>query len=214
MPLRFRLPGARLVGRALVFGLVGLGAILAILPFVGRFLYTEDPLQRADAIYVLAGTLAERPLEAFDLYRAGYAPLIVLSREARDGGQLALARRGIDAPDNADAARALLERLGVPAAGIIVLPNFNDSTADEAASLRGLVRNRRWHRVILVTSKMHTRRARMAMTRELAGLDVEVIARGSRYDLADPAHWWRRRGDARFVLWETEKYVAYWLGVM
>lgn len=214
MPLRFRLPGARLVGRVLVSGLVGLGAILAVLPFLGRFLYTEDPLQRSDAMFVLAGTMAERPLEAFDLYRGGYAPVIVLSRDEPDGGQIALARRGIRMPDNVDMARDLLERLGVPPAAIISLPGVNDSTADEARSIRDLVRERGWRQLLVVTSKMHTRRVRLTMKREMKGLDVAVIVRGSRYDPSDPAHWWRRRADARFVLIETEKFVAYFVGVM
>ncbi len=213
MPFRFRLPGARLVGRVFVSGLVGLGAILAILPFVGRFLYTEDPLQRSDAICVLAGTRVERPLEALDLYRAGYAPIIVLTRDAPDGGQLALARRGIPYAESADETRALLERLGVPPAAVLILPRLHDSTIEEARSLRELVRDRGWHRVIAVTSKLHTRRVRMTLNRAMNGLDVQVIVRASRYDTTDPAHWWRKRADVRFVLFETEKYVAYWVGV-
>ncbi|MGE5359454.1 MAG: hypothetical protein ACM3NQ_10585, partial [Bacteroidales bacterium] len=85
--------------RSFVLGVVLLGAALAILPFIGRFLYVDAPLQHADAILVLAGTFAERPLEAADLYRAGFAPLIVLTREAPDGGQQALAHRGMPMPD-------------------------------------------------------------------------------------------------------------------
>ena len=44
-----------------------------------RYLQHEDPLQRADAIFVLAGTRAERPLEAVELYQEGDAASIVLS---------------------------------------------------------------------------------------------------------------------------------------
>jgi hypothetical protein len=40
-------------------------------------------------------------------------------------------------------------------------------------------------------------------------LDVELAVHASHYDQADPVHWWRRRADARFVLFETEKYVWY-----
>jgi uncharacterized SAM-binding protein YcdF (DUF218 family) len=215
MPLSFRLPGARLArSRLLVFCLAGLGAALAILPFVGRFLYVEDPLQRSDAILVLAGTLAERPLEAYDLYRTGYAPVIVLSRGALDGGQLALARRAIPFPDPADLASDLLVRLGVPATAIVALPRLHESTADEARSIRDLVRARGWRRVIVVTSKLHTRRARMTIARQLNDLHVQVIARASRYDISDPVHYWRQRSDIRFALFELEKFIAYCIGGM
>ncbi len=196
-----------------VFCLAGLGAMLAASPFFGRFLYIQDPLVRSDAILVFAGTRAERPLEAFDLYRSGYAPLIVLTREAPDGGQVALASRGVPLADTADLASDLLVRLGVPASDVLVLAAAHDSTSDEAVSFRDLVRARRWHRVIAVTSKMHTRRARMSLVRQLRSLDVRVSMRASRYDLADPAHWWRRRADRRVVLLEIEKYVWYWIGV-
>ncbi|MGE5359033.1 MAG: YdcF family protein, partial [Bacteroidales bacterium] len=172
------------------------------------------PLQHADAVLVLAGTFAERPLEAADLYRAGFAPLIVLTREAPDGGQQALAHRGMPMPDRTDLARDMFARLGIPPAAILTLGDAHDSTADEARSFRELVKARRWHSVIVVTSKMHTRRARMTMSRMCRGLGVEVLVRASRYDRADPAHWWRQRSDARFVLFEVQKYVLYWLGAM
>lgn len=215
MSFPFRLPGARLVrSRVFVLCLAGLGAILAILPFAGRFLYVEDPLQRSDAILVFSGTFADRPLEADDLYRSGYAPVIVLTREAPDGGQAALARRAIPFADRADLARDLLQRLGVPPDAILILAGPHDSTADEARSFAHLVRSRNWHRVIVVTSKMHTRRARIALRREMKGTDVVLVMRASRYDRADPVHWWRRRSDIRSGIFELEKVVAYLIGFM
>jgi uncharacterized SAM-binding protein YcdF (DUF218 family) len=190
-----------------------LGAILAFLPLAGRVLQVEDSLQRSDAILVFAGTFAERPLEACDLYHDGYAPIVVLTREAPDGGQAALARRAIAFEDRADLARSLLVRLGVPLSAIVTLNKPHDSTLDEARSFAGLVRSRGWRRVIVVTSKMHTRRARLALERELRGTDVTVLMRASRYDTADPAHWWRRRADVRSMVFELEKFLAYLVGV-
>ncbi len=211
----FRLPGARLVSsRVFVLCLAGLGAILALLPFVGRFLYVEDPLQRSDAILVLSGTFAERPLAAYDVYRSGYAPKIVLTREAPDGGQAALARRGVPFADRADLACDLLQRLGVPAEAIVTLNGPHDSTADEARSFARLARDRSWHRVIVITSKLHTRRARVALARALRGTGVSLVMRASRYDSADPAHWWRRRADIRSTIFEVQKLFAYLIGVM
>jgi hypothetical protein len=108
MPTKFCLPGARLVSsRVLGFCLAGTGALLAIFLLAGRFLYVEDSLQPPDAILVFAGTFAERPLEARDLYRRGYAPIIVLSREMPDSGQQWLNSHAIAVPDRADMIRDL-----------------------------------------------------------------------------------------------------------
>ena len=43
--------------------------------------------------------------------------------------------------------------------------------------------------------------------------DVQIIMRGSRYDTMDVERWWTRRATLRFVLFETQKMLAYWTGV-
>lgn len=60
---------------------------------------------------------------------------------------------------------------------------------------------------------MHTRRARLALERELQGAEVTVLMRASRYDGADPGHWWRRRADIRSTIFELEKWLGYVIGV-
>ncbi|HEY3186399.1 MAG TPA: hypothetical protein VGJ70_02920, partial [Solirubrobacteraceae bacterium] len=62
---------------------VGLGAAAGIAVLgAGRALVVADPLPaHADAIVVMAGSIADRVLEAADLYRAGIAPRIVVTRE-------------------------------------------------------------------------------------------------------------------------------------
>src|SRR6185437_7348532 len=68
------------VRRAAIAGCVLVIATAAwFIADAGRVLQHEDPLSHADAIFVLAGTRAERWLEAVDLYREGYASTIVLS---------------------------------------------------------------------------------------------------------------------------------------
>jgi uncharacterized SAM-binding protein YcdF (DUF218 family) len=180
---------------------------------IGSFLYAEDPLDKADAIFVLAGTRMERPLEAADLYLEGYAPQIVLTHDTPDGGIVVLERRGLVFPREADLARDTIVRLGVPGGALLVLTQIHDNTAQEAHTLRELALARGWRRVIVVTSKFHTRRAGFAMRRELKGTGVEVRMRGTRYDRADPAHWWRSRGDMRWIALETQKLIAYALGL-
>jgi uncharacterized SAM-binding protein YcdF (DUF218 family) len=206
-------PGGRFRRIILVAALAAVIGVGMGIYRLGSILYDEDPLQRADAIFVLAGTRMERPLEATDLYLRGYAPLIVLTHPMPDGGVVALERRGLHFPAEAELARDVMVRLGVPRDAIMMVPAIHDNTAQEALSLRQLVQTHRWRRVIVVTSTFHTRRTGFALRRELKGMDVELIVRASRYDRADPDHWWRTRGDFRFVTTEAQKLIAYVLGL-
>lgn len=180
-------------------------------PGLGRWLVVEDPLEKADVIYVLSGTMYERPLEAVDLYTAGWAPRVWLSSGVQDWGEVELNERGFKVPREADTQAAVMSRLGVPASAIDIMQNTMDSTADEANALVAAVREHHWSRVIVVTSKQHTRRARMEMRRKSAGSGVTIIMRASKYDRSNVDQWWQKRGTIRFTLFEVQRLVAYWL---
>lgn len=201
----------RIIWSAALGLFVFLGA--AFVAFGGSFLYSEDALRPADAIFVLGGSRMERPLEAADLYLKGLAPAIVLPEEAPDGGQLALEERGIPFPSGAELARDALGRVGVPREAVLIPDGTHNSTAAEAETLHELVLQRGWRRVIVVTSRMHTTRAGFAIRRELKGTDVAIIMRGSRYDGIDPGRWWRTRDGVRFAGSEWQKLIVYWLGL-
>jgi len=197
----------------LVGALVLVGAGVLLFLKIGTFLAAEDPLEKADAIFVFAGTRAERPLEAFDLWKEGYAPRVVVTRAVAEQAMSIVERRGIRVESDIELNRNVLLKLGLPPSALIIPNRIHDNTAEEAQTLRELVGRYRWHKVILVTSKYHLRRAWLASTRELRGLDVRVIRRGSRYDNATPSHWWRRRADIRFLLSEVPKLIAYAAGL-
>ena len=200
--------------RRLALGCSALLLIAAVFAFrsIGRFLAHEDPLQKADALFVFAGTLAERPLEAADLYREGYAPRIVVTRSTLEQATFQLEKRGVRVPTEYDLSKEILLRLDVPAS-VLVTPSFvHDNTAEEARTLRELAVAHKWRRVILVSSKYHLRRLTLAARRTLRGTGVEVMARGSRYDDAVPERWWTRRSDIRWVASEVPKLAAYAVG--
>lgn len=209
------LPRRRSAVRRTIVILIGLTAIAAVwlLFYGGRYLQHEDPLQKADAIFVLAGTRVERPLEAVDLYHEGFAPLVILSPGRPEPGELLLRQRGIRFPSEVELERDALVQSGVPAAAIVATNGYVDNTAQEANLLRAMVRAHGWRRVIIVTSKYHTRRAAFAFRRGLENTGAEVIMRASRYDPSDPARWWRYRADFRFGSSEWQKLVAYRLGL-
>lgn len=179
----------------------------------GRYLATEDPLIRADAIFVLAGSDIERPLDAADLYNAGYARQIVLTRETVEPAMDVLRQRGLTPPFEVDWQKSVLVQLGAPVDAVIVPPRVHDNTAQEAQTLRGLAAEHGWRRVIVITSKYHLRRAGLAFRRELRGTGIDVVMRGTRYDRAQPERWWSRRADIRWLLSEIPKLMAYRLGL-
>ncbi len=181
-------------------------------PRLGAWLVVENPLEKADAIFVLGGTMFERPLEAVDLFNEGWAPRLLLVRQFGDDGEAELQRRGVSFQREIDIQIDVLRQLGVPAAAIDIVDE-QDSTKDEANILRELAIARKWSRVIVVTSKQHTRRAGLAIHGRLATTNTRAIIRASRYDTSDVDYWWRDRGTLRFTLFETQRLIAYWLGV-
>ncbi len=200
-----------LVRSALILAPVVILTIFA-LSRLGSFLVVEDPLAKADAIFVLGGTRYERPLEAVELFHAGWAPRITLMRQISDNGELDLMKRGVPYRREVDEQIDVLVRLGVPQSAITVLNEAN-STAEEADALYGIATQERWTRAIVVTSKQHTRRARLVMRRRLAGTGIDVVVRASRLDDADVEHWWRNRSTLRFTLFESQRLLGYWIGV-
>lgn len=178
---------------------------------VGRWLSPQQPLQKADAIFVLAGTVAERPLEAADLYEAGYAPRILVTRDTPEPAVLVAGTRGASLPQRFELNRQMLLELGVPASALIVPDRIHDNTAAEAQTLRDVAVMLGWKRVIVVSSAYHLRRVSIACRRQLRGTGIELLLRGTRYDPAVPDRWWTRRNDIRWVISEVPKVLAYWL---
>jgi uncharacterized SAM-binding protein YcdF (DUF218 family) len=194
-----------------------LAGMAACVVYAGRMLVDPramDAPRPADAIVVLSGTDADRWLEAYELWREGVAPRIVLSPGFRDGGSMELERRGVHLPTSAERARdVMVTQMGVPAQAVEIFDGRFDNTAAEAEATRRLAAARGWTRVLVVTSTPHTRRTALAMQRALDPAGVTVQVRGSRFDTFRARAWWRARGSARWVLAELPKLVMYRLGM-
>lgn len=205
----------RALARRILFILLLLVAAAAgwFVYFGGRYLQREDPLEKADVIYVLGGARVERWLEAYDLYRAGYAPLIMLSPERAEPAETRIRAQGIRFPSTPELQRDALLQLGVPPSAILAPGGWVDNTAQEGNLLRTTAQARQWKRVIVVTSKYHTRRSGFALRRALDGTGTAVVMRASRHDPSHPAAWYRSRAEIRFVGSEWQKLVLYRLGL-
>jgi uncharacterized SAM-binding protein YcdF (DUF218 family) len=205
-------PRLRILRLCKILLTIGAAGVVLFLPFAGRFFSTADPLQRADAIVVLAGARVDRWLEAVDLFKEGWAPKVVLSPGPISALEVKLRGEGLKLPREGDLARDAVVSLGLPAEAVSVMPGGVDNTAAEAAALRRLLPPGS-HRVIVVTSPYHLRRAGYAFRREFAGTGTEIVMHGSRYSEAQPTRWWSRRDDIRYLMSEMPKFLAYVAGL-
>lgn len=196
-----------------IIAIVIVVATAASLLGVGRVLAREDPLEHADAIYVLGGDWIQRWLEATDLYHEGYAPLIVVSRGTIEPGERELQRRGAHYPNAGELGRdVMVAQLHVPTQAIELMTTDVDNTAQEADAIREIAVSRHWHRIIVITDRATTRRGGFAMRRAL-GANVDVIMRAPRLDPFPPDGWWRKRANFRTAFYELPKLIAYWCGL-
>jgi uncharacterized SAM-binding protein YcdF (DUF218 family) len=186
-------------------------SVCAVAHFAGRLLVVADPLPaRADAIVIMAGSVPDRVLEVADLYQAGLAPLIVVTRERLPRGEAALRARGVRFPESADLTITALTQLGVPASAIVRLRRRDHSTVSETRTIARFACRQGLRRLVVVTSRVHGRRARMILRRALEPA-VAVTIHPTRYDTFTGERWWRVRRDAKYVLNEWQKLAHYWL---
>jgi uncharacterized SAM-binding protein YcdF (DUF218 family) len=193
-------------------GLLGtlLFASLFVFLNLGRWLIVEDTLQKASAIAVLSGRMPSRALEAARVYKQGYAPQVWLTYSTEPGDTLKSYSIPFVGEDYYD--KLILIHEGVPESAIHVLEPPIVNTADEMRTFGEALRKENQGRVILVTSKVHTRRTR-ALWNRLSAHDGVAIVHGDSDDLFDPAHWWRNTSDALDVVREVLGLANVWAGL-
>jgi uncharacterized SAM-binding protein YcdF (DUF218 family) len=185
-------------------------ASLLIFFNIGRWLVVEDPLEKASAIAVLSGRMPSRALEAARIYREGYASEIWLTRTIEPGASL----QALFVPFTGEEAydRMVLMRKGVPESAIRVLDPPIANTADEMLAIGQALSKENQRTVIIVTSKVHTRRVK-ALWRHFSSADGQAIVRGVSDDGFDPAHWWANTADALDVVREALGLLNAWAGL-
>jgi uncharacterized SAM-binding protein YcdF (DUF218 family) len=194
--------------------LVVLGALffVAMIVFlnVGRWLILEDPLQKADAIAVLSGRMPGRALEAAQVYKQGYAQRVWLTHSTEPGATLESISVPFQGEDFYN--KEILMKEGVPESAIEILDPPIVNTADEMKTIGEALRRENQHSVIIVTSKVHTRRVR-ALWNRISGKEGVAIIHGVSNDSFDAAHWWRSTSDALNVVREILGLANAWAGL-
>ena len=195
-------------------GLIALGVLghRPLLGAVGRALVVDDPRRPADAIVVVAGSTPSREEVAATLFREGWAPRVLVSRQYVPGRVQRLLDMGIRRLDFQGESVLALERYGVPREAIITLDRPVEITEAELRAVAEAARERGWGRVLLVTTANHSRRVRLIWHRE-AGSAVEAGLAVVHDECSAGGAWWRRRRCSEAVLHEYLGLLALYLHV-
>ena len=197
--------------RRTVEGLVAVAVVYGLVFYTPLLWWAASPLQKsdlpqtADAIVVFAGGVGEsgkaggghleRLKQAVDLYKAGYAPSLILSSGY------------VFSFKEAEVMRALAIDQGVPADRIL-LEEQATNTYENVTFTSRILREHQWKRILLVSSPYHMRRATMVWHK--ASPDVTVIptppVSSQFYDHGIGASLEQVRG----IIWEYAAVVSYW----
>jgi uncharacterized SAM-binding protein YcdF (DUF218 family) len=197
------------VGLVVLLIVVATGALLAF-RHVGRWLAMDDPLSRADVIFVLSGGLPYRAEEGAKVYNMGYAPEVWVSHP--DGPAEKLQALGIHFVGEEDYNREILVHEGVPEAAVHILPDIVINTEQEVQEAVREMQRTGKAKIIIVTSPQHTRRVK-AVWKTLAGDDSTLLVHAARTDPFDADHWWRNTRDISSVVRETLGLMNAWAGL-
>jgi uncharacterized SAM-binding protein YcdF (DUF218 family) len=186
---------------------IAAGLLLAIVFHVPIFTALADhlnqsgPPEKADIVFVLAGDAwGHRILKGAELVRQGYAPRVLVSGPDGTYGYY-----------ECDLAIPFAVKAGYPASYFVPFPHHARSTRDEATLAAAELRNLGAHRVLLVTSLYHTRRAGNLFRKAAPDLTFIVVAAPD--ENFTSGDWWHNREARKLFLVEWLKTGASWLSL-
>jgi uncharacterized SAM-binding protein YcdF (DUF218 family) len=200
--------------KVLFIGIIILALLAVFFRYAGVGIVTSDAPEKADVIIVLMGSGPDRILGAVELYEQGYAPYILMVENWQPGYEL-LESRDVNLPRDAELAAMVGVQLEVPEEAFIILPGDARSTQDEALIVTQYLKEQQLKvdKVLLVSSKFHSKRSAKIFRWALADLDqdMRVLSCPTPYDDFNAAAWWNSREDAKRVVMEYAKLVNFYL---
>lgn len=163
----------------------------------------EEPCE-GDCAMILAGAENTRPWRCAALYRAGLVRRVLVTRVATS---LEAAERLV--PRREEINRRVLLHCGVGPEAIELIGHDCTNTFQEAEALGDFLETSPQHRILVVTSSFHTRRARWAMRQALKGRDVRVVVVSAPEGRIAPHNWWHTREGFDLVVAEYFKLAFY-----
>jgi hypothetical protein len=200
---------------ALLF-LIATAGLLFTLRNLGEWLQIDEPLRRSSAIAVLGGGVPFRAMEAASLYGRGWASEVWLTQASPNEADRALEKLGVAVIPEHEYSRLVLKKLGVPDAAIHLIPEHVDNTATEIKAIFRYAQalpaaGRTTNSVILVTSKVHTRRVRVIWNAFAPGSQMAIV-RYTPLEPFDGRRWWRTTTDALATFREAFGILNAWAG--
>ena len=167
---------------------------------LGSFLVRVDSPQAADAAVVLGGDeTGARILQAADLVKRGFVPRVLVSGPPLYGIH------------ECDLAIDFAIRQGCPRQWFVPVPHQGLSTAEEARLVLDQARRMQIHRLLLVTSNYHTRRAGKLFRSVGNDLDIHVVEAPNVFFAPDS--WWRNRQGQKYFFMEWAKTIGTVMGL-
>ncbi|MEK4239196.1 YdcF family protein [Paenibacillus sp. FSL H7-0714] len=158
----------------------------------GRFLALSDPPKQSDVIIVLSGGQG-RVEKAAELYKAGYAPYVILSNAKE-----ATSKSG----DMVQTALAL----GIPQ-DVIYTENAADSTYQNAEYTLPIMKEYSFKSAIVVSSDFHMRRVKFLFGRVYKKSEIELTYEGSASGY-NAKRWWSDRKSRETTFNEYVKMIG------
>lgn len=180
-----------------------------ILCAIGNFLIRDDIPAQSDAIVVLntGAGYNSRLKEAADLYHQGLADRIIINGNRKMDIDRILEKKGFEpcCPWYENRLR-VLSLYNVPRNNIVYISaeDVYDSVG-EAEIVGNHIKNMGIQKIIITTSKYHTRRANF-IWKKLFADHFRVTTVSAKTDPFDPAAWWH---DGRQIRWLLAEYGAW-----
>ena len=181
--------------------------------WIGHWVVLDETPSSADAIVVLHTGLEYYPrlVQAADIYHRGLAQTIVINGNRKSDTLRRLEERGFEpsCPWYADSLK-ILRLFGVPPEKVITISAEDVyDTISEAETVTEELLQHKFQKIIITTSKFHTRRARHIWKKIVQDkMTIQMVAAGQ--DPYDPDQWWQSGRQIRWVLAEYGAWLFYW----
>lgn len=177
-----------------------------ILLSIGNYLIKEDPLEQADAMFVLSGRPFDRSMAAMDIFFQGYADKIVCLGSTVPQDLMAL---GYNYKESELIEHFLHSRMQIPKESIDILP-IGTSTFEESEAILAYCKKNNFNKIIIVSSSFHTRRVHKTFSKKFKSEGIQTIIRGHIHN-SEPPYWWQDEHEMINVNNEYIKIMYYWL---
>ncbi len=184
-----------------------------IMTRLGDFLVLDEEPVPSDAVVVLCSGVEYYPrlIEAAELFRKGFARKVVINGNRKTDVLRSLEEKGFErcCPWYEESLR-ILSMFGVPKDQVICI-SAEDAydTVSEAEIVGREILQKEFTKIIITTSKFHTRRARFIWNKRF-GDTLSICSVSAKTDPYNPKGWWKEGRQIRWVLAEYGAWIYYW----